>query len=113
VAWSALLGESTGVVPATYRADEAGGPAMAKVKKLEMTLLGQSVSDRTRATVLGQSNDQNVTEQAATEFDLTGKGKGNYAGRGLGRIGGNGGTDDAQAAVMAGLLLGSPEFQRR
>ena len=113
VAWSALLGESAGVVPAAYRADDAGGPAMVKVKNLEMTLLGRPVSDRTRATVLGQSNDQNVTEQAAMEFDLTGKGKGNYAGRGLGRVGGNGGTDDAQAAVMAGLLLGSPEFQRR
>lgn len=117
VAWSELLGLRSGVIRASFSEGASAGLSTGsetdKLKKLEMILLGQPVSDRTRATVLGQSNDQNVTEQAATEFDLTGKGKGNYAGRGLGRIDGNGGTDDAQAAVMAGLLLGSPEFQRR
>ncbi len=76
------------------------------------------VSDRTRATVIGQSNDSNVTEQAQTQFDLGnggGKGqKGLYIPRGM-RAGGPvaGAPGDLQAAVMAGLLLGSPEFQRR
>ena len=52
--------------------------------------------------------------KAATQFDLNGGGgKKNYAARGLGRMGAGGPPDDAQAAVMAGLLLGSPEFQRR
>ena len=90
-----------------------GDAAAAKERKLEMALLGQPVSDRTRATVLGQSGDATVAEQAEAQFDLRGGGgKGNYAGRGLGQMKGVG-TDDPQAAVMAGLLLGSPEFQRR
>lgn len=108
-AWTGLLGEGqAGVVPASY-----GGEAVAaKERKLEMALLGQPVSERTRAAVLGQSGDGTVTEQAEAQFDLRGGGKGNYAGRGLGQMKA-GGTDDPQAAVMAGLLLGSPEFQRR
>ncbi len=79
-----------------------------------MLLLGQPASEKTRATVLTEASDETVTEQAATQFDLSGKGgKGDYAARGLGRVRANAGPDDAQAAVMAGLLLGSPEFQRR
>ena len=98
-------------MPATY---SAGDEASAKERKLEMALLGQPVSDRTRATVLAQSGDATVTEQAEAQFDLRGGGgKGNYAGRGLAQIKGGGAVDDPQAAVMAGLLLGSPEFQRR
>ncbi len=110
--WTALLGEKTGgVVPAAYVAADS---EVSKEKRLEMLLLGQRVSEKTRATVLAEARDENVTEQAATQFDLSGKGgKGDYAARGLGRIRGNAGPDDAQAAVMAGLLLGSPEFQRR
>jgi hypothetical protein len=89
-------------------------PAIVKEKRLELLLLGQPVSEKTRATVLEQSTDETVTEQAATQFDLQGGGKGNYAGRGLQGMRRPGGPpDDAQAAVMAGMLLGSPEFQRR
>lgn len=119
VDWGSVLGEKTaGVMPASYTPGVPADPAVAKEKRLEQILLGQSVSEKTRATVLGQSTDANVTAQAMSEFDLTpggGKGqKGSYVPRGMrATLGANAGPDDAQAAVMAGLLLGSPEFQRR
>jgi hypothetical protein len=79
-----------------------------------VALLGEPVSDRTRAAVMSQANDASVTEQAETQFDLRGGGKGQaiYR-RQAAAAGGNAAPDDPQAAVMAGLLLGSPEFQRR
>ena len=120
--WAQLLGEPQPEVrPAAYMAErEAAGSGMtapAKERQLEKTLLGSPVSDRTRATVLGQAQDQTIAEQAATEFDLKSPGgKGNL---GLAKITRTTADaqrptpDDAEAAVMAGLLLGSPEFQRR
>ena len=104
VDWDRLVGG--GVKEVAYAADGAA----VKERKLESVLLGAPVSERTRKTVLGQGGDATVAEQAATEFDLSG-GKGS---RGIGRVGsGGGGTEDLEAGVMAGLLLGSPEFQRR
>jgi uncharacterized protein (DUF1800 family) len=100
----------------------------AKEKKLEFLLLGQPVSDRTRATVIGQSGDSTAAILAAKEFQGGGGGKGQGGGFTIGgeynpampgaRANGanaqkNGIPDDRQAAIMAGLLLGSPEFQRR
>ncbi len=121
--WTELLGEPRPqVMPAAYVAkDETGASGMAasaKERHLEQILLGEPVSDRTRATVLGQAQDQTIAEQAATEFDLrSAGGKGNFGlpkgGRGLQADGSAQAPDDAEAAVMAGLLLGSPEFQRR
>jgi hypothetical protein len=115
VDWTELLGEKpAGFVPAAYTPSKVD-PTAAKEKRLEQILLGMPVSDRTRATVIGQSNDENVTSQAETQFDLGGGGKGQRylpkGGRGQGVT--QAAPDDAQAAVMAGLLLGSPEFQRR
>jgi len=62
-----------------------------------------------------------VTMQAAREFQAGGKGGGTpaigsvydpaLAAIGVGQR--NAVADDRQAAVMAGLLLGSPEFQKR
>jgi uncharacterized protein (DUF1800 family) len=104
--WSGILGETqAGVMKASYEQDAA-----ARERKLEAALLEFPVSDRTRQTVIGQASDATVTEQAATQFDLRGGGK--YQVRGL-SANGKPAPDDAQAAVMAGLLLGSPEFQRR
>ena len=61
------------VVPVAYTQQATN----VKERRLEMLLLGEPVSDRTRQAVLAQS------------------------------------AGDAKASVMAGLLLGSPEFQRR
>ena len=107
--WSSVLGDGGGKAVA-YDGDER----VVKEKRLEAVLLGVPVSDRTRATVLGQAGDETVAEQAAAEFDLKGGGKGARYAKGAGVVGVAGaGVGDPQAAVMAGLLLGSPEFQRR
>jgi uncharacterized protein (DUF1800 family) len=116
--WAGLLRQ--GELPsglkkdAAFEASTGSSEAELKERRLEAVLLGVPVSERTRATVLGQAGDADVAEQAATEFDLRGGGgKAARYGRGM-RAGGEAGPpDDAQAAVMAGLLLGSPEFQRR
>ncbi len=117
VDWTRLLDEKPKVLPVSYSPGPTVDPVAAKEKRLEEILLGQAVSERTRATVIGQSTDTTVTEQAMTQFDLGnggGKGQGRYIPRGLRPMNGpNGALEDAQAAVMAGLLLGSPEFQRR
>ncbi len=96
----------------------------AKERRLETILLDQPLSEKTRAAVLSQSNDTTAAIQAAKEFQgggggLLGGGGGQLAGLfGAGGPGalrnqGNQSTDDRQAAIMAGLMLGSPEFQRR
>jgi uncharacterized protein (DUF1800 family) len=113
IAWNSVEGSSTAAFrPAAFSAEGAGA---AKERLLEVALLGEPVSDRTRAAVMSQANDASVTEQAETQFDLrgsAGKGQAIYRRQAL-AAGGNAAPDDPQAAVMAGLLLGSPEFQRR
>jgi hypothetical protein len=109
-AWQRLMGElAPGVMVAGYDAGATPDAAAAKERKLEDLLLGVPVSERTRQTVLAQAGNGAVTEQAATQFDLPG---GGYRAKAL-PVNANATPDDAQAAVMAGLLLGSPEFQRR
>jgi uncharacterized protein (DUF1800 family) len=112
IAWDSVLGApSAGFKPASYTPQD---PVQAKEKRLETALIGQPVSDRTRAAVMSQANDASVTEQAETQFDLRATGKGQAIYRQQAAVtSGNAAPDDAQAAVMAGLLLGSPEFQRR
>jgi uncharacterized protein (DUF1800 family) len=131
--WPELL-DSDGAAPVVARtvaATTAVDPVeAAKERKLEMTLLGEPVSDRTRATVLAQFNDPATRANAEAEFnaqpggmqagngDMAGA-RGYGAGRrggGFGSFGpqaGQAGPQDLEAAGMAGLLLGSPEFQRR
>jgi hypothetical protein len=119
-----VSGDSAGLTPTPAVAIDP--EVAAKEKKLEILLLGERVSDRTRATVLAQSNDSTAAIEAAKEF------QGGRPG-GKGAPGGatydpllplanarrpgpgtqNANADDRQAAVMAGLLLGSQEFQRR
>jgi uncharacterized protein (DUF1800 family) len=142
--WTKLLGLSTmGLMmgPGGRRtrmvADDAGQGSMlpavasadvdpevaAKERRLELLLLGQPLSERTRMAVIGQSNDSTAAIQAAKEFQgggggfggggaLAGMMGGDYAGGGSAAQK-NGVVDDRQAAIMAGLMLGSPEFQRR
>ena len=99
--------------------------AKAKEQKLEKLLLGEPASDHTRATVLAQFQNTGAQETAAQNFALPeqqeqiGQGaqavQGNFLmGPGAGAmLRGQGLVKDKQAAMMAGLLLGSPEFQRR
>ena len=123
--WNKLLGERGGLGK-TVAADGpmAGGAepeVVTKEKKLELLLLGQPLSEKTRTAVLEHADDSSVTIQAAREFQAGGKGGGPGAMGGvydpaLAAIGvgqRNAPLDDRQAAVMAGLLLGSPEFQKR
>ena len=84
--WSKLLGPALAAKPVSF--DTTGASAIdpdaaAKEKKLEQILLGQSVSSRTRATVLGQSLDSTAAIQAAKEFQV-----GPNPAAGLGNIGG-------------------------
>jgi uncharacterized protein (DUF1800 family) len=109
------------------------GGVVAKERKLEQVLLGFPLSEKTRTAVLAQADDLSATAQAEKEFKGS-KGPGGGAaalaaakaeasadpanaippgrGNGLG-LSRSGGAEDRQAAVMAGLMLGSPEFQRR
>jgi uncharacterized protein (DUF1800 family) len=126
--WSKLLGEPAVSTRQTAMetSDNAVDPEVAaKERKLETILLGQPLSDKTRAAVLSQSNDSTAAIQAAREFQIGpggggGKGAGAYGGAALAAEFGlgpaaqrNATPDDRQAAIMAGLMLGSPEFQRR
>jgi hypothetical protein len=115
--WSKLLGEPAAAVKQVDMAnsDAAIDPEVAaKEKRLETILLGQPLSEKTRAAVLAQSSDVTAALQAGKEFQVGG------GGGVLGIFGASGATalrnlppDDRQAAIMAGLMLGSPEFQRR
>jgi hypothetical protein len=78
-------------------------------------LLGQTVSDRTRETVLAQFRDQKTQQQAEKSFGIRANEPEPMAqvlnissAKQRARQ-----PLDREAAGMAGLLLGSPEFQRR
>ena len=81
-----------------------------KERKLETILLGESVSDRTRATVLAQFDDETTKANAEKNFNSK---EGDGEGFSRASASRRNGPDDVKAAGMAGLLLGSPEFQRR
>ncbi|MGH9597170.1 MAG: DUF1800 family protein, partial [Edaphobacter sp.] len=113
--WNRLLGQDESGMQAAALHVDLTGEAMAKERSLEMALLGQAVSDRTRSTVLAEIQDQGLQQQAAknapirpNDFEpmaqvLNPKRLNQQARDPMNR----------EAAVMAGLLLGSPEFQRR
>jgi uncharacterized protein (DUF1800 family) len=111
--WTRLLGQAgAGMEPVALTQGDA---AAAKEAKLEMLLLGQAVSERTRATVLQQFQNQGMQQQAerdfsirANDFEPMAQVLNPAALRLQGRP-----PLDREAAMMAGLLLGSPEFQRR
>jgi uncharacterized protein (DUF1800 family) len=120
--WMRMLGSAAAKKAEMVSADGSVDPEVAaKERRLEAVLLNQPLGEKTRAAVLSQSNDTTAAIQAAKEFQ----------GGGGGLLGGGGGAmaglmgagsaaamrnqvpDDRQAAIMAGLMLGSPEFQRR
>jgi uncharacterized protein (DUF1800 family) len=117
--WTKLLGEANKPVEMVSSDGSIDPEVAAKEKKLEQILLALPLSEKTRAAVLGQSNDQTAAVQAAKEFQGGGRGAGAFGG---GMAAGefsqavaarSAVPDDRQAAIMAGLMLGSPEFQRR
>jgi uncharacterized protein (DUF1800 family) len=114
--WTRLLEQGVaGVQPTAMSGDGADSAAAVKEKKLEMLLLGQPVSDLTRTTVLQQFQVQTTQQEAAKSFSIRVNGAEPMAAvlnlaaqQKKARP-----PQDPQAAAMAGLLLGSPEFQRR
>jgi hypothetical protein len=112
--WTRLLGKTAAAMePAALT--QGGAAAAAKEAKLETLLLGQAVSERTRSTVLQQFQNQGIQQQAEREFPIRpndfepmAQVLNPAALRPTARP-----PLDREAAMMAGLLLGSPEFQRR
>jgi uncharacterized protein (DUF1800 family) len=122
--WTQLLGEAAGrekQVALVTTDQQVDRETTVKERKLEGLLLGQPLSEKTRVAVLGQSEDDTAAVQAAKEFQLGGGGGGKGKGIQLGEMkamagiepGRNAVPNDHEAAVMGGMMLGSPEFQRR
>ena len=124
--WSKMLGREGLNKPVATEATESqpaevDPEAAAKERKLELALLGQPLSEKTRAAVLAHSTDSAVAFQAVRDFQGREAGAAGVLGPGPAvneQLAGTGAAranaqDDREAAVMAGLLLGSPEFQRR
>jgi uncharacterized protein (DUF1800 family) len=111
--WTRLLGQAgAGMEPVGLA---PGDGAAAKEAKLEMLLLGQAVSDRTRSTVLRQFQNQGMQQQAERDFSIRANDFEPMA-QVLNPAALKQQTRpplDREAAMMAGLLIGSPEFQRR
>jgi len=111
--WPDLLSASTPGVR-QVSVERGASSESEKERKLETILLGEPVSDRTRATVLAQFDDPSTKANAEKDFNLKdGDPDSTMRAGALRRNGAFAGPQDAQAAGMAGLLLGSPEFQRR
>jgi uncharacterized protein (DUF1800 family) len=115
--WPALLGSTDATVESA--------PTPATEAKLETLVLGEPAAARTRSTVLAQFNDTTVQGRAEQDFNAkpVSEDAGEMAGGGrlmqirAGRGGKGGFGQNAGPATpldtMAGLLLGSPDFQRR
>lgn len=114
--WTGMLGREGPMVQMASMSDRSDDAAAnAKEMRLETLLMGQPVSEQTRASVLDQFRATATQQEAEKSFGirpsepepmaaiLNAGAPSEPAGPPL----------DRQAAVMAGLLLGSPEFQRR
>jgi uncharacterized protein (DUF1800 family) len=117
--WPALLGDGPSSAVAS-------SPSAATEKQLEGILLGQPAAARTRQTVLAQfsnptaqrSAEQNFNAAPAADADAPDMTGGSLLRAKLGRRGNQGGfgqlnQPETPLDTMAGLLLGSPDFQRR
>ncbi len=100
---AALLQQPGGLRLASILTGDQGAAAE---KRLEVLLLNTPVTQRTRDAVLRQSGDGETQRQAEAEF------AGRTVDAALLKEGARPALD-TQIAAMAGLLLGSPEFQRR
>ena len=118
--WTTLLGSGGGELKsASMSAGATEDAAVLKEKRLEGLLIGQPVSEQTRETVLRQFGDTKAQMEAEKSFPIKASNPAMMAGP---VPGGMMAAEqdrqkvvvvDPQAAVMAGLLIGSPEFQRR
>jgi uncharacterized protein (DUF1800 family) len=111
--WTSLLGADNGAVEA---------PTAGTEKRLEAVILGQPASVRTRDTVMAQfangsavmTAEANFNAQKIVDDDNAASGAGMLKRAGYGRRAGGFQAGPATPLdTMAGLLLGSPEFQRR
>jgi uncharacterized protein (DUF1800 family) len=112
--WTSLL-SMHGADVKTVAIDNTMTESATKEAQLEMLLLGQPVSAQTRKTVLDQLEEQPAQMQAEKEFSirprefepmwtvLNAASPAQPARR----------PPDHDAVVISGLILGSPEFQRR
>ena len=117
--WTGLLEQGTAggepAISGDTSGDSGDSAAAVKEKKLETLLMGQPVSPQTRTTVLQQFQLQTTQQEAEKKFSIRANGAEPMAAvlnpaaqQRKARP-----PQDPQAAAMAGLLLGSPEFQRR
>jgi uncharacterized protein (DUF1800 family) len=108
--WTTLLVQREPVESGASSSDASG-----KEICLETLLLGQSASDKTRTTVLSQLGDEATQQQAEKNFAI--RPTEQEPMWPILSVGATPGPPkapiDRQAAEIAGLLLGSPEFQRR
>jgi uncharacterized protein (DUF1800 family) len=114
--WPALLGGDAGMTVT---------PSAATELRLERVVLGQAASVRTRETVLSQFDnpaamkaaDESFHAQKAADDDDAANGVGMLQRAAYGKKGGGAQGFQPEPATpldtMAGLLLGSPDFQRR
>ncbi len=101
--WPAILGN-----PAEPLSPEA------KAAALEDKLLHIPVSDRTRQTILAQiSTDPEQQESSLRQVAIKDRKRDPLAVAGPGRHNLNAPPVDSESALAAGLIFGSPEFQRR
>lgn len=113
--WSGLLGTAQSSAAESAAMNLTDSIAERKESLLERLLIGRPVSDQTRATVLKEIDSQPSQLQAEKEFPIRSRDSEpmavllNAAAPALPARP----PLDRDAAVMAGLLLGSPEFQRR
>jgi hypothetical protein len=111
--WTRWLKPEARIEDAALTAAAGNGPTAAKEERLEMLLLGQAVSDRTRSTVLAQFQNQAMQQQAVKDFPIRPNDFEPMAQVLNPAVLNQRPPLDREAAMMAGLLLGSPEFQRR
>jgi uncharacterized protein (DUF1800 family) len=118
--WPVLLGSAAG-------SGVTMSPTPATEKQLEGLLLGEPAAGRTRETVLAQFSNPDAQKTAEQRFNakqvqddeamgdyVLARGKNGKGGKGEGRGEGmNAQQPETPLDTMAGLLLGSPDFQRR
>lgn len=93
-------------------AGETSTGTLAEEQRLEHILLGTPASDRTRNAVLAQAGNTAMPRQAERDFLHGANAAADSSAEILPEASAVHGPDP-KAAVITGLLLGSPEFERR